>query len=98
MTPFRKKVLAIVSSIPKGSVMTYKAVAADAGVSGAYRAVGTIMAYNFDPSVPCHRVVRSDGVLGGYNRGGSDRKKRLLESEGVCIVTKSGRYIVKLFL
>jgi len=77
---FRDKVLRIVSSIPAGSTMTYKQVAAQAGNSKASRAVGAILKTNYSPKIPCHRVIRSGGSLGGYNRGDS-RKKRLLEKE-----------------
>jgi O-6-methylguanine DNA methyltransferase len=79
---FKERVLAIVRKIPKGSVMTYGHVAARAGSPGAARAVGTIMANNFDPSVPCHRVIKSDGSVGQYNRGGSRVKTKLLIAEG----------------
>ena len=85
MTPFKEKVLAVVSTIPKGSVMSYKRVAVLAGSPNASRAVGTIMANNVDSSVPCHRVVRSDGGVGAYNRGGTSRKKEILRCEGVDI-------------
>lgn len=60
--------------------MTYKEVAFLAGHPGAYRAVGNILSKNHDPNIPCHRVIRSDGQLGGYN-GGEEQKKRLLELE-----------------
>jgi O-6-methylguanine DNA methyltransferase len=66
---FRERVFAVVRKIPKGKTMTYKEVAWAAGSSGAYRAVGNILSTNFDPDIPCHRVIRSDGKLGGYNRG-----------------------------
>jgi len=79
---FKKQVLEAVRNIPAGDTMTYKEVAEDAGRPGAARAVGTIMRRNYDPDVPCHRVVRSDGKLGGYNRG-VDRKVELLHAEGV---------------
>ena len=62
--------------------MTYKEVAARAGNFRAARAVGAIMRTNFDPDIPCHRVVRSDGGMGGYNRGGAGRKRELLKEEG----------------
>lgn len=52
----------------------------------AARAVGTIMKNNYDTTVPCHRVVRSDGHIGDYNRGGRAKKIELLKSEGVEIV------------
>ncbi len=81
-TPFRENVLKIVRNIPKGSVMTYKQVATKAGNSGAARAVGAIMKTNYDPLVPCHRVIRSDGLIGEYNRGGSVKKTQILKEEG----------------
>jgi methylated-DNA-[protein]-cysteine S-methyltransferase len=62
--------------------MTYGEVAALAGSPGAARAVGTIMATNFRPEIPCHRVIRADGSLGSYNRGGPAVKRRKLEEEG----------------
>ena len=86
MIQFKKKVLAVVSGIPKGAIMTYQEVAARAGSPNASRAVGNIMRENYDSSVPCHRVVRTDGCIGNYNRGGTERKKQLLMSEGVKIV------------
>ncbi|MCY4577318.1 MAG: MGMT family protein [Candidatus Kaiserbacteria bacterium] len=85
MSVFRESVLTVVSRIPKGSVMSYGEVARRAGSPGASRAVGRIMASNVDPLIPCHRVVRSDGGLGGYNRGGISQKKKLLQSEGVLM-------------
>lgn len=65
--------------------MTYGAVAAAAGAPGAARAVGSLMKANDDPSVPCHRVVRSDGTAGEYNRGGPAKKRALLRQEGARI-------------
>jgi len=62
--------------------MTYAAVAAQAGNPKAARAVGTVMRGNYDPTVPCHRVIRSDGQIGEYNRGGPDAKRTLLIREG----------------
>ena len=82
MKIFREKVLVVVKKIPKGGLMTYKEVAKKAGNSKAARAVGAIMRTNYDPSVPCHRVIRTDGSLGGYNRGGSAKKTALLRAEG----------------
>lgn len=79
---FTEAVYRIVRAIPKGSVMTYGAIAKKAGSPGAARAVGTLMAKNFDPTIPCHRVIRSDGTLGAYNRGGAVVKRRLLQQEG----------------
>jgi len=78
---FYEKVYKIVKQIPKGSVLTYKQVAQKAGRPRAYRAVGNILNNNFDPRIPCHRVVRSDGKPGGYNRG-VKQKAKLLKQEG----------------
>ncbi len=85
MTRFTTIVKQVVACIPKGSVMTYKEVAIAAGNPKAARAVANIMAANYDPDVPCHRVIRTDGGLGGYNRGGVSTKKKLLLAEGVVL-------------
>lgn len=69
MKSFTEKVHDVVRGIPRGKVLTYKEVAMRAGNSNASRAVGTILSKNFDPKIPCHRVIRSDGSMGGYNRG-----------------------------
>jgi methylated-DNA-[protein]-cysteine S-methyltransferase len=82
ITSFAEHVRAVVRQIPKGEARTYKEVATAAGKPGAARAVGTIMKNNYDETVPCHRVIRSDGVIGQYNRGGSEAKKKLLALEG----------------
>ncbi len=81
MTSFQTAVIKVVRSIPRGSVMTYGHVAAQAGHPGASRAVGTLMARNFDPTIPCHRVIKADGTIGNYNRG-NDQKTKLLRKEG----------------
>ncbi|MFZ1735543.1 MAG: MGMT family protein [Candidatus Moraniibacteriota bacterium] len=78
---FANRVRAVVSQIPKGKTMTYKEVAERAGSPRAFRAVGNILNKNFDPNIPCHRVVRSDGTTGGYNRG-AERKLEMLQKEG----------------
>ena len=67
--------------IPKGKVLTYKEVAMKAGSEKAVRAVGNILSKNFDPNIPCHRVIRSDGGMGGYNRGVKN-KIAILKKEG----------------
>jgi methylated-DNA-[protein]-cysteine S-methyltransferase len=78
---FRRKVYQEVSRIPAGGTMSYGEVARRVGHPGAARAVGTAMATNpFAPIVPCHRVVRSDGSLGGYG-GGLPLKERMLANE-----------------
>ena len=81
MLTFKEKVLETVRKIPKGKMMSYGEVARRAGNKKAYRAVGSIMAKNFDPKIPCHRVIRSDGTLGNYNRG-IKNKIKLLRKEG----------------
>lgn len=78
---FKDRVLGVVRSIPVGTTMTYAEVAELAHAPGAARAVGTIMSKNNDKTVPCHRVIRSDGKVGDYNRGGPVAKQRLLEQE-----------------
>lgn len=79
---FTERVREVVRSIPAGTTLSYQEVAARAGSPGASRAVGTIMANNYDPTVPCHRVIRADGSLGAYNRGGTTEKRRKLKKEG----------------
>ncbi len=78
---FGDKVRAVVRKIPKGKLLTYTEVARRAGNPKAVRAVGNILAKNFDPKIPCHRVIRSDGGLGGYNRG-LEQKLAILKKEG----------------
>ena len=80
---FREKVLQVVRGIKEGQVMTYKSVAEKSGNKNASRAVGNFMKANYDKTVPCHRVVRSDGVVGDYNRGGKTKKISILRKEGV---------------
>lgn len=84
---FCDRVYEVVAKIPKGRVMTYKQVAQILKTK-AYRAVGQALAKNpYAPRVPCHRVIKSDGSLGGFN-GSMDnkRKKELLKKEGVKII------------
>ncbi len=80
MTNFQKSIYDVVRKIPKGKILSYKEVAISAGCPKAYRAVGNVLNKNYDPKIPCHRVVRSDGKLGGYNRG-PDLKFELLRQE-----------------
>jgi O-6-methylguanine DNA methyltransferase len=82
MSEFSEQVRDIVKNIPKGSVLTYQQVAVAAKRPKAARAVANIMANNFNLEIPCHRVIRSDGTLGGYNRGGTEAKRCILEGEG----------------
>lgn len=82
---FRKKVYALVKQIPQGKVATYAQIAALAGNPGAARAVGMCMSENTDPqTIPCHRVIASDGKLTGYAFGGISAKKEKLLQEGVA--------------
>jgi methylated-DNA-[protein]-cysteine S-methyltransferase len=83
--PFQKRVLRAEHQIPRGSVSTYKLIAAHLGNYQASRAVGNALANNpFPIIVPCHRAIRSDGHLGGF-QGGFYMKQTLLENEGVKI-------------
>lgn len=78
---FRRRVWKAMRAIAPGSTMSYGELAERAGVPGAARAVGTACAQNpVGIIVPCHRVVRSDGSMGGY-AGGLDRKRWLLQHE-----------------
>tara|TARA_B100000989_G_C19439828_1_gene426789 strand:+ start:647 stop:925 length:279 start_codon:yes stop_codon:yes gene_type:complete len=84
-TDFQKKVWLEISKIPKGKTITYKGLAIKIGKPKAYRAVANACAKNpLLEIIPCHRVIREDGKMGGYNgKKGVKRKKRLLKSEGV---------------
>lgn len=78
---FKEKVFQVVRRIPRGKVLTYKEVARLAGRPRAYRAVGNILNKNRDfKNIPCHRVIRSDGKIGGYNLG-MKKKYFLLKKE-----------------
>ena len=80
--PFGRRVLRVTSEIPYGGVQSYAEVASDAGSPRGSRAAGNALCSNPIPIViPCHRVLRSGGALGGYG-GGIDRKRWLLELEG----------------
>ncbi len=80
MKTFKEKVKDVVKKIPKGKTMTYSEVAEKAGSPKAFRAVGNILNKNYDSSIPCHRVILSDGSIGGYNRG-TKKKEELLKKE-----------------
>jgi methylated-DNA-[protein]-cysteine S-methyltransferase len=85
LTPFQRRVIRACRRIPRGRTMTYAQLAARVKSPGAARAVGSVMAKNrFPIIVPCHRVVASDGSLGGYSApSGLRMKRRLLRMEGV---------------
>jgi len=84
-TPFQKKVWRELCKIKKGRVISYAELAKRIGKSKAVRAVGSAVGKNpYAPLVPCHRVIRSDGGLGGYSgKGGIKTKIQLLKSEGL---------------
>ena len=83
MTEFSKTVYNMVKDIRCGQTMTYAEVARAVGKPRAYRAVGNALNKNHDPSVPCQRVVRSDGHIGGYNRGAGLKEKLLREEDAI---------------
>jgi O-6-methylguanine DNA methyltransferase len=84
-TEFQQKVWAYLRKIPRGSVRTYAQVAKDIGKPLAIRAVANAIGKNpYAPKIPCHRVIRSDGSLGGYSgKGGVKTKRFLLKKEGI---------------
>ncbi len=84
LTAFQEKVYAVVKKIPKGQTLTYKQVAQKMGRPHAFRAVGSALAKNYAPDIPCHRVIRSDGKLGEYNRG-AEMKKKILKKEKAVV-------------
>jgi len=96
-SPFQQKVLRAEHGIPRGRVSTYQRIAIHLRNRNASRAVGTALATNpFPIIIPCHRAIRSDGTLGGY-QGGLNMKRTLLEMEGV-VFDDLGRIVVdKLF-
>ena len=77
---FKDRVYATVKSIERGKTMTYSEVARLAGSPNASRAVGNILNKNYDHRIPCHRVIRTDGGMGGYNRG-VNKKREILKME-----------------
>ncbi|MBZ9572346.1 MGMT family protein [Patescibacteria group bacterium] len=87
---FEKKVFKVVKKIPKGKVMTYAEVAKTAGSPRAWRAVGNILNKNKNLKIPCHRVIKSNGKVGGYNLG-KRKKIILLKREGIKI--KKGKIL-----
>ena len=86
-TKFQLKVWKYLKTIPKGKVKTYKQVAISIKSPNSARAVANACAKNpYAPKIPCHRVIRSDGTLGGYSgRGGIKQKLKLLRSEKAVI-------------
>ena len=84
-TAFQLKVWAYLKKIPRGTVVTYSAVAKGVGKPLAVSAVANAIGKNpYAPKIPCHRVIRSDGSLGGYSgKGGLKTKRFLLKKEGI---------------
>ena len=84
VSPFSERVYHIIKKVPRGKVTTYKAIAEALGTK-AYRAVGNALNRNPNaPEVPCHRVVCSDGSIGGYSEGVNEKIK-LLQKENVLV-------------
>ena len=88
---FPEKVYALCAQIPVGKVSTYKNIAQALGLGGGYQAVGQALRCNpYAPRVPCHRVVKSNGSVGGFKGKITgkelEEKVRLLENEGVAII------------
>ncbi|MAR60983.1 MAG: 6-O-methylguanine DNA methyltransferase [Euryarchaeota archaeon] len=90
-TAFQVKVWNAMKEIPRGETRTYTQIAVQIGHPNSARAVANACGQNpYPPIVPCHRVVRSDGSLGGYSgEGGVETKRRLLREEGVEFSTPS---------
>jgi len=86
-TSFQLKVWGYLRKIPRGSTRTYSQVAKGIGKPLAVRAVANAIGKNpYPPKIPCHRVIRSDGSLGGYSgKGGIKTKKMLLKKEGITL-------------
>ena len=86
-TQFQLKVWNYLKKIPKGQIRTYSEVAKAINKPNSVRAVANAIAKNpYSPSIPCHRVIRSDGSLGGYSgKGGINTKRKLLKSEGILL-------------
>tara|TARA_B100000686_G_C15833408_1_gene499152 strand:- start:183 stop:458 length:276 start_codon:yes stop_codon:yes gene_type:complete len=84
-TKFQIKVWKYLKTIPKGQIRSYLDVAKAVNMPKAVRAVANAIGKNpYSPKIPCHRVIRSDGSLGGYSGpGGVKTKKKLLKTEGI---------------
>jgi methylated-DNA-[protein]-cysteine S-methyltransferase len=93
-TDKQQQVLRAEAGIPRGWISTYKRIAQHIGIAKGARAVGNALARNpFPLIIPCHRAVKSDGTLGGY-QGGLAMKRKLLENEGIQF-TSSGKVVMK---
>ena len=95
--PFQRQVLLAEYKIPRGWVSTYGKIAKHIGVAGGSRAVGRALAENpFPIIIPCHRAVRADGVIGGY-QGGGEMKRALLEMEGVAFTDRGAVSLQRMY-
>lgn len=91
---FQQEVLRAEHGIPRGKVSTYQRIARYIGNANGARSIGTALANNpFPIIIPCHRVIRSDGTIGGY-QGGLEMKRELLEIEGI-VFDDAGRIAVQ---
>ncbi len=82
LTSFQKSVLLATAKIPKGKTISYKMLAKNIGKPNAFRAVGTALKNNPLPiTIPCHRVIKSNGEIGSYSYGGTLKKRNLLKNE-----------------
>lgn len=80
---FQARVYNAVKKIPRGKVLIYKEVAVLAGNPKAFRAVGNTFNKNYNPQIPCHRVVKSNGDTGGYNKGKTNKKILLISEKAI---------------
>ncbi|MEM2878201.1 MAG: MGMT family protein [Candidatus Hadarchaeales archaeon] len=93
---FQDTVLKLVRKVPRGKVTTYGEIAKALGKRAAYRAVGNALSGNPSPlKIPCHRVIRGDGTIGGYIFG-THAKQRMLEKEGIEVT--DGRVDLKKYM
>lgn len=94
MNKFSQRVYQVVAKIPKGKVTTYLQIAKLVGNPKSARRVGQALKNNPKPVIiPCHRVVKSGGSLGGYANGGALQKAKLLKKEGIAV--KNGKLDLK---
>ena len=86
-TKLQLKVWNYLKKIPRGTIKTYMQVAKAVGKPNAVRAIANAIGKNpYPPQIPCHRVIRSDGSIGGYSgKGGIKTKRKLLKKEGIIV-------------
>lgn len=96
MSEFQSRVLRMVSTVPRGKVTTYKELARAVGRPRAYRAVANALAKNPRPmEIPCHRVVRADGKIGGYKLG-VKQKSKMLAAESIEV--QNGKVLLSKYI